>query len=247
MDLRTKYNMNKNRSIYFQLGVAISLLAALLIINTAFDVQALDSNETIDNWPMDIIQLVHSPVLKTKEIKIINKKKFEKIELFDQNKIIEEVINLAKPYHINRGVLLSDVFNKIEIPGIKLSKPKKRNTENKVFDIVEQMPLFGDCEGIEKEEAKKCSDKAIQEYFSKSVRYPALAREIGIQGRVFVEFIIDENGAVTSPKLLRDIGGGCGDEVLRVIKKMPDWHAGYQHFRHVKVKMRVPISFKLNN
>ena len=73
-----------------------------------------------------------------------------------------------------------------------------------------------------------------------------MARESGIQGRVFVTFVVERDGSVTDVRVLRGIGGGCDEEAIRVIKNMPKWNPGKQRGKSVRVQFNMPILFKLN-
>lgn len=105
--------------------------------------------------------------------------------------------------------------------------------EGKVFQFVEEPPTFPGGE-----------DK-MMEYLFKNIKYPAIAKENNIQGRVYVTFIVDKDGKVKDAKVLRGIGGGCDEEALRVIKNMPQWKAGRQNGRNVMVSFNLPVLFNL--
>ncbi|MEN8248766.1 MAG: TonB family protein [Bacteroidota bacterium] len=83
-------------------------------------------------------------------------------------------------------------------------------------------------------------------YIMKNLRYPADAHRMGVEGRVFVEFVIDVDGSVIDIKILRGIGGGCDEEAVRVIKKSGKWIPGRQRGEPVKMRMVLPITFRLN-
>lgn len=85
----------------------------------------------------------------------------------------------------------------------------------------------------------------IYAYLAKSVKYPPTARENGIEGRVVVNFVVNEDGHISNAVVKRGIGGGCNDEALRVINSMPAWKPGKQNGRPVKVYYTLPINFKL--
>jgi len=104
---------------------------------------------------------------------------------------------------------------------------------NKIFTSVEQVPEFPG--GLDKFAA----------YLGKSIRYPAVARENGTQGRVIVSFVCEKDGSLTDVKVARDIGDGCGDEAVRVIKASPKWKPGIQNGRPVRVAYSVPVAFTL--
>lgn len=95
---------------------------------------------------------------------------------------------------------------------------------------VEQMPEFnGD----------------VNSYLSSKLRYPEQAREAGIEGRVVVKFVVNEDGDITGAQVIRSIGGGCDEEALRVVNAMPRWKAGRQNGRAVKVYFNLAIKFDL--
>jgi protein TonB len=84
-------------------------------------------------------------------------------------------------------------------------------------------------------------------YLNKNIRYPALARENGLEGKVTVTFYVDTDGSIKEPKVLKDgVGGGCAEEALRVIKAMPKWTPGANNGIPAKVWFTVPVSFVLN-
>ncbi len=88
---------------------------------------------------------------------------------------------------------------------------------------------------------------ALYNYLSSNIVYPSEAKEHNIQGRVFVSFVIEKDGTVSNIKVLHDIGGGCGDEAIRVVKGMPRWKPGRQHGQRVRTQFVLPINFKLDN
>ncbi|MBR5911171.1 MAG: M56 family metallopeptidase [Bacteroidales bacterium] len=107
--------------------------------------------------------------------------------------------------------------------------------EDTVFQIVSEMPEFPG--GVE----------AMMNYIAENVKYPEKAKEKGISGRVFVGFIVEKDGSVTSAKVLRGIGGDCDEEAARVISSMPKWKPGKQKGEPVRVSYQIPINFKLND
>ena len=90
-------------------------------------------------------------------------------------------------------------------------------------------------------------DLAMRNYISKNVQYPEMEKEAGIQGTVWVTFIVELDGSITDVKLLRGIPGGpgCDKEALRVVKMMPKWSPGKLGNNPVKLQMQMPIIFKL--
>ena len=105
--------------------------------------------------------------------------------------------------------------------------------EGKIFSFVEEPPAFPGGE-----------DK-LMEYLGKNIKYPTIAKENNIQGRVYVTFVVDKDGKVKDAKVLRGIGGGCDEEALRVVKNMPEWKPGRQNGRSVLVQYNLPVVFNL--
>ena len=105
--------------------------------------------------------------------------------------------------------------------------------EQEVFLIVEQMPVFpgGDAE--------------LRKYLAQSVKYPVIAQENGIQGRVFVKFVIAADGSVTNVEVARPFDPNLDKEAVRVVKSMPKWTPGKQRGKAVRVSYTVPINFVL--
>ena len=105
---------------------------------------------------------------------------------------------------------------------------------NKIFTSVEKNPEFpGGLDGFYK-------------YLGKSIRYPAVARENGTQGRVILQFVVEKDGALTDIHVVRGIGDGCDDEAVRVLKASPHWAPGIQNGRPVRCAYTVPIAFTLS-
>ncbi|MBO6017889.1 MAG: energy transducer TonB [Prevotella sp.] len=110
-------------------------------------------------------------------------------------------------------------------------KPKEEET--KVFDVVEQMPQFPG------------GPNALFEYLSKNIKYPVVAEENGIQGRVIVTFVVERDGSITDVKVAKSVDPSLDKEAQRVVKSMPHWIPGKQNGSAVRVKYTVPVTFKL--
>jgi len=101
------------------------------------------------------------------------------------------------------------------------------------FVIVEQMPQFPGGEG------------EMMKFIRKNLQYPTLAQENGISGTVIVNFVVDRDGKITLIKVIRGIGGGCDEEAIRVLKKMPAWNPGKQGGKAVLVSFTMPVKYVL--
>ena len=105
--------------------------------------------------------------------------------------------------------------------------------ETKVFDVVEQMPQY------------KGGDQALMDYLNKSIKYPVIAEENGIQGRVVCTFVVERDGSITDVKVVRSVDPSLDKEAVRVLKAMPKWIPGKQNGSAVRVKFTLPVTFKL--
>ena len=88
-------------------------------------------------------------------------------------------------------------------------------------------------------------DEALFAYLSQNINYPTEAKDAKLEGRVYVTFVIEKDGQVSNAKILRDIGGGCGEEAIRVVNNMPKWKPGSQDGKPVRTQFNLPVSFQL--
>uniref|UniRef100_A0AB33JNL4 Energy transducer TonB n=5 Tax=unclassified Prevotella TaxID=2638335 RepID=A0AB33JNL4_9BACT len=113
-------------------------------------------------------------------------------------------------------------------------EPPKQE-EEKVFEVVEQMPMFPG------------GPTALLQYLSSNVKYPVVAQENGVQGRVVVSFVVERDGSITDVRVVRSVDPSLDKEAQRVVRSMPRWTPGKQNGSAVRVKYNVPVSFKLQN
>lgn len=106
--------------------------------------------------------------------------------------------------------------------------------EEQIFTIVEDQPSFPG------------GDAALMKYLQENLKYPTMAREAGIQGTVFVTFVVERDGSITDVRILRGVGGGLDEEAIRVVQSMPSWTPGRQRGQAVRVQFNLPIRFVLN-
>jgi protein TonB len=129
--------------------------------------------------------------------------------------------------------------------------PPKPPKEDKIFSVVEQMPRFPGCEDMSgsKEEKEACATKKMLEYIYSNLKYPAIARENGIEGQVVIQFVVAKDGSIEDIQLVRDLEGGCGEAAVKIVNGMNSlpqkWTPGKQRGRPVKVKYTLPVKFKL--
>ena len=112
------------------------------------------------------------------------------------------------------------------------------------FAIIEDVPLFPGCERVAKSERRSCFQSKIQQHIAKNFRYPEIAQEMGIQGRVFVQFTIGTNGSISGIRT-RGPDKNLEKEANRIISLLPRMTPGKQRGRPVRVPFSIPITFKL--
>ena len=106
--------------------------------------------------------------------------------------------------------------------------------EEEIFMVVEDQPEFPG------------GTAALLDYLRKNIKYPAICRENNIQGRVLVTFIVNKDGAIVEPEVVKSVNPSLDKEALRVISTMPNWKPGSQRGKPVRVKYTVPVNFRLN-
>jgi protein TonB len=150
------------------------------------------------------------------------------------------------PQHVETLVLVEDdvEFEEVEIESteadqatvvnmVPLEDEKIEDDSDYIFRIVEDKPVFPG------------GDAGLMSTISKQIVYPEIARENGIQGRVFVEFVVNQHGEVEQVKVVRGVDPSLDKEALRVIQNLPKWIPGMQRGKPVKVAFTVPINFQL--
>ena len=124
-----------------------------------------------------------------------------------------------------------EVLKAKEVIATEPVKPKEE--ENKVFDVVEQMPSYPGGMG------------ALMQYLSSNIKYPVIAEENGIQGRVICTFVVERDGSITDVKIAKSVDPSLDKEAMRVVSSMPKWIPGKQNGSAVRVKYTLPVTFRL--
>jgi len=108
-----------------------------------------------------------------------------------------------------------------------------KEEETKVFDVVEQMPSFPG------------GTAALMQFLGSNIKYPVVAEENGVQGRVIVTFVVEKDGSITDVRVIKSVDPSLDKEAVRVVKSMPKWIPGKQNGSAVRVKYTVPVTFRL--
>lgn len=112
-------------------------------------------------------------------------------------------------------------------------EPPKNEEENKVFDVVEEQPSFPGGQG------------ALTAWLNDNIKYPVVAAENGIQGKVVVQFVVGKNGSISNVKVLKSVDPSLDKEAVRVVSNMPNWTPGKQNGASVNVRFTLPVTFRL--
>ena len=146
-----------------------------------------------------------------------------------------EVLNVVEDDVETESIEISTEDNKEEVViAAPVEAPEEEEEEEVVFVVVESMPEFPG------------GQQALFKYLGDNVKYPVIAQENGIQGRVICQFVVNKDGSIVDIEVVRSGGDPSLDkEAIRVIKSMPKWKPGKQRGKPVRVKFTVPVSFKL--
>jgi len=218
-----KANLENKKLMFIQIGMIISLLIAWL----AFEHKSYDKL-TIDE------SLLNREVAIDEEMVEITKQEEQKPQPVEvpkqttQLEIVQDDVE-TEDININAEVEQNEVIEEYVAPEVV----EEEVVEQEIFQIVEEMPSFPG------------GESKLMEFVAKNIKYPQIARETGIQGRVFVGFVVEPDGSISNVKLLRGIGGGCDEEAMRVIKSLPKWKPGKQRGKAVRVSYQIPVFFKL--
>lgn len=216
-----KADLESKRTIFTQIG----LVLALAVILFAFEYKSYDqrtlnlSQRVVEDIPEEIVPITEQNV---KPPPPPPPAQVTVLQIVEDDVEVEDVkIDVEVDQKVAIEVYVPPVREEEEV------------VETEIFTVVESMPEFPG--GAEQ----------MMIFIAKNIKYPPMARESGIQGRVFVNFVVEPNGSVSNVKVLRGIGGGCDEEAIRVVETMPKWTPGRQRGKAVRVSFNLPVRFTL--
>jgi protein TonB len=237
MELKKNPNadLSKRSTIYMQIGlIAILFFSWATIESRAYSKNVeIGMNEAVeildDDWNETVkIEEPKVAIIKTKvvvqEIKAVEDDKdveetiIENTEL-DEDEVIPDVVDIE---------VVDEPVEIIEVP----------------FKLIENAPIFPGCENVAKAQRKKCFTKQLHKHIKKNFQYPETAQEMGIEGRVYCMFTIDEKGNITNLRF-RGPDKNLEKESRRIISKLPKMTPGKQRDKNVRVPFSIPITFRL--
>ena len=236
--------------------IIVALAAVLLYLGLQLQ-HMVEANRQVENTQAVELSALEqkkkeAKVEKKEQVKVEPEKVVEKVKssvkftapvIKKDNEVKEEdEIKLDEVEKSNKAVGAFTVEGNDEVGGEVLKAkeeiaapepPKQQVEENKVFDVVEQMPSFPGGMG------------ALMSWLSQNIKYPVIAAENGVQGRVIVQFVVEKDGSITDVKVAKSVDPSLDKEAARVVKSMPHWIPGKQNGSAVRVKYTVPVTFKL--
>jgi protein TonB len=225
-----KADLEKNKGMSLLMGFVVGI-AVLLV---GFEWSAQEFKASVDEGVADIIAEEEIEITKTDDTPPPPPP--------PPAPVVAEVLNVVEnDANVQQADLLSTEDNATEaqtqtyVPTVVLDNTDEEEASNEVFIIVEEMPEFPG--GIAE----------LTAYLSRSIKYPAIAQENGIQGRVTCSFVVNKDGSIVDAEVVRGIDASLDKEALRVINAMPKWKPGKQRGKAVRVKYNLPVNFRLAN
>jgi protein TonB len=236
--------INALRPLIFKISLVISLFAVMVLMNFTMPVVFADlSDENV--YEEDRTEIIRTPRRKPREDLPPPKDRTEKIVFVDKTIESDSIAIEPEPMPIDI-VIGDDTTNVIAVRVmLKPPPPAEEEVEDNPIVFADKMPVFGDCNLDTEVGRRSCTEKAMLEYMALNIKYPELAKEIGLTGRVVLRFVVGKDGHVRDCTIVRDIGAGCADEAIRVVKGMPKWKPGVQRGRQVSVIYTLPVNFSL--
>lgn len=216
-----KSDLTRKRSLFFNIGLVISLLFVI----TAFEWKFYDDGNLVELGSVndDFEEMLEIPPTEQPPPPPPKIQQPNIIEV-EEEEIIEEI-----PIDLDIEITEETVVEEIVIE----EAPPEEEVEE-ILTIVEEMPSFPG------------GTTAFHRYLQKNLHYTPMARKMGLEGKVFVQFIVDKEGKISEVEAVRGLGAGLDEEAIRIIENSPAWNPGRQRGRPVKTRIVIPINFALN-
>jgi len=214
-----KLDYRKKSGLFFNIGLVISLLFVISAFEWKF---AEHTTRVGDDFVQSVDEILDVPVTE------------QKVEP-PKPKVVPNIIEVLEedPLEVDDINYTWDQFDMAEIEEEIYDEKMPDEEVEEIFDIVQTMPSF---------------DGGLGEFYKflgRNLIYPDQARRLGVEGKVYVHFVIDKDGSLSDIKIVRGIGAGCDEEVLRIVNMSPPWNPGKQRGNPVRVRMMLPINFVL--
>ena len=229
-----KVDLSKNSSLYFVIGLALILLISWQAIEWKTYDKSLYGYEALNVEDEDDEEIPITEQLKTPPPPPPPPPPApEVIEVVEDEEEVEETVIESTETNEDEIIEVEDVEIEEEIEEVDVP-----------FAVIEDVPIFPGCERVKKSERRDCFQQQMNKHIRKNFRYPEIAQEMGIQGRVYVNFIISKDGSITNIRM-RGPDKNLEKEAQRIISKLPNMTPGKQRGRAVRVPFSIPITFRL--
>lgn len=219
-----KADLENKKGLFLEIGLVTALALALF----AFNIKSYD-REVVEVSQRTAVEELEDITIQTKD-EVEPPPPPETPEITTELTIVEDDAEIEHELGIvDANTNANEV---VEFVPVQVEE-EKVEIEEEIFIFVEENPEYTG--GVE----------AMYKYLGENIKYPQLARENNIEGKVYVQFVVEKDGSITNVKVMRDIGGGCGQEAVRVVKAMPKWKPGKQRGKAVRAQFSLPVSFKL--
>ena len=228
MELKKNPNadLENRRGLFLEIGLVVALVAALV----AFEVKSYDKEEKVQ-FERQASEEIEDILITNPQDELPPPPPPETPEVTTEFEVVEDDAELTNELGpVNAEV--DESTQNIEITPVVIEQEEEEE-EAEIFTVVENDPEFPG--GME----------ALYKYLRENIKYPQLARDNNITGKVYVTFVVERDGSIANPRVLKDIGGGCGAEAIRVVKSMPKWNPGKQRGKAVRVQFNLPVNFNL--
>ena len=228
-----KVDLSKNSSLYFVIGLSLVLLISWQAIEwktydkSLYGYEALNVEDD-DDEEIPITEQIKTPPPPPPPPPPAP----EVIEVVEDEEEVEETVIESTETDEDEIIEVEEVeieeFDDVDVP----------------FAVIEDVPIFPGCEKVKKSERRNCFQQQMNKHIRKNFRYPEIAQEMGIQGRVYVNFIISKDGSIANIRM-RGPDKNLEKEAQRIISKLPNMTPGKQRGRAVRVPFSIPITFRL--
>ena len=228
-------DLQRNSSLYFAIGLTIVLFISWQAIEwktyekLGFSYEALDVDE-VDEEEVPMTEPMKAPPPPPPAPPAP-----QVLEVVEDEEEVEETIIESTE---------TDQEEIIEVEDVEVEEDFD-DDDPVPFAVIEDVPIYPGCENVAKSERRNCFQEQINKHVRNNFRYPEIAQEMGIQGRVYMHFVIDKDGSITDIKIARSPDRNLGIEAERIIHKLPKMTPGKQRGRPVRVPFSIPITFRL--
>lgn len=221
-----KADLENKRNLFVQLGLVVSLAICLYGFEATSKV---DQVQSLGSMSGQTVEEEIIPVTRQEEVKPPPPpppKVVDMLVIVDDNTEIQDELEIEDTEATDKTAIIA-------VMQVSDNKQEEEKEETPVFFIVEEMPDFPG------------GQLALRKFIAQAIKYPVIAQENGIQGKVFVNFVVEKDGSVTKATISRGVDPSLDKEALRVVNSLPKWKPGKQGGKPVRVSYTVPINFVL--